>query len=398
MKIKYEKIFTIILLFSLILFFSNNCFAQDVDPIDEFIQSNQFIINSDINISIYASYLFKDFLTDTALNDFNLVYYLSFNYSLFPWLLFETDFSISILDATDFSLRNMSANFAGNLNSLSFIFIFDKLFLSLPFTLNLQLGVFDKEFYNENSMTYTETYYFGIPPIYSKFLGACLNLHWWLFELDSGIYGLDDFINISKLTFFYYDFAYISVAGIFPVKFDPVSEPKSAYFIEAGLSAGFLNMGFYLSPARYTDTALNEDRMAYNFGGNIYTMFNITNQHSIYLKIFADVSDEDGYGSYQLLDILTEQYYNTTAPAFSYIHPSRAGLEIEYEGALFENKLTIDLALFVYYVFDSNSVSFNSFAKIKFYWFFFELNYFTNYYPYLDRDIFYLSCGIDISF
>jgi hypothetical protein len=398
MKIKYGKIFAIILLFSLILFFSNNCFAQDKDPIDEFIQSNQFIINSDVNISIYASYLFKDFLTGTALNDFNLVYYLSFNYSLFSWLLFETDFSISILDTSDLSLRNMSANFAGDLHSLSFIFIFDKLFLSLPFTLNLQLGIFDKEFRNEDSMTYTENYYFGIPPIYSKFLGVCLKFHWWLFEVDSGIYGLDDFINVSKFTFFYYDFAFISLSGIFSVKFDSISQPRSAFFIEAGLSAGFFNISFYLSPAKYQDTVINEDRMAYNFGGNIYTMFNITNRHIIYLKIFADVSDENGYGSYQLLDILTAQYYNTAALDFSYVHPSRAGLEIEYEGSLFENKMTIDLALFVYYVFDTNSVNFNSFAKIKFYWFFFELNYFTNYYPYLDKDTFYLSCGLDISF
>ncbi len=362
--------------------------AQDSNTLDKIIKANEFLLKADMNIIISFNYIFDYFPSNPNWNFFNIFYQFNFSYELFNWLDFNFILSLSIGPEEWFL----------NPPYLYFNVYFNEIFSSLPFQSDIKLGLFSKDF-SIASNFYGEgenPFYYGIAPFYISYeLGAVLlNIKWWLFEFSSGIFGFDESTAFFKLVFSFYDFAYLSVSSFVPVK---ISQPNMASpaIIELALAAGLFDILAYFLPMNYYDTTYNQNMPAYSFGINISSTFMIANSHKLKIVLFGDYNDPHSLDSFELIDYLNELYF-TSNYSFAQKHPSRAGLGIEYDGS-FSKNLSLNLVTYFYYNFSLNSIVFNVFSKVKFYYFYAEINYFPYYYPDIFLNTFEISVGVDFS-
>lgn len=362
-------------------------FAQESNIIDEIIKGNDFILKADLSLDIGASYFFNYF-TNNLLNDFfNIFCKFQISYEMFNWLDFY--FNLNLRIGVDYYLIEKPAIYF-NTN-------FNEIFQSLPFELNLKFGIYPEDlsiykYFKDNNYPY----YFGIAPYYISYeLGATsINIKWFLIDFTASIFGFDKSAGFLKFIFSFYDFAYLSYSILIPISISSEAYPTSSYF-ELALSMGLFDILAYLAPVNYFDSALNKDLTTFSFGVNLSTYFIISSNHKFKVVVFGDYIDSNSQNGFKLIDYLNELYLQSNY-SFGQKHPSRIGLGIEYEG-FFGKNLSARIYEYLYYNFTLNYLVFDIYSKIKFYYFYFEVNYFPFYYPDIFQNYFEISLGVNFS-
>lgn len=395
-KLIKDFLLNFLLTLILILFLSSSpLFAQENDTLEKIIKGNEFLLKSDLELIFGLSYTPIYFYNSIPSFDLYLFYIFDFSYKLFDWLNFNIDLEFRI--STDGDNCVLPYEFYSEI-------YFDKIFKSLPFQWDLRIGFFPydlslSENFNKESSDYWETvpFYYGIAPFYIQFttLSIVMDIKWWLLDISTGFFGIDQSAAFVKGIFSFYDFAYLGVTGLMPININQ-SGISSTLFIELAMTTGLFDIMLYLLPTTYHDALLDEDLSTFCFGANIKYSFTIANSHNLVIKLFGDYISPNATNAFTLIDYLNEISIPSNY-TINQKHPSRAGIGIEYNGN-FNNVLKIVLASFVYYNFSTNSVNFNAYLKTQFYYFFTEINYFPFYYPVILLNIFSISAGLNFSF